>query len=280
VLGAHGGSAIVFHRTKHGARKLARDLERHGHRSSELQGNLSQNARDRAISDFRALRTDVLVATNVAARGLDIEHVRLVVNYELPESAQWLTHRVGRTARNGVEGRALTFLSDDDLEQWRKLRRDGAPDLPWIDLDILVDTGSMRPAPHSAAPAAALTAAVRSPRPAPAQRVLQDRTRRDRPSLPARAPLAARSPLPARSRHVAGQRRPAGAHAQQQGVIGKLVADRGFGFITGDDGEKYFFHRSAARDGFDTLRGGERVSFVAEAGAKGRRAAAVTLTRS
>ena len=154
LLRGQAGSAIVFHRTKHGAAKLARDLARLGHRTSTLQGNLSQNARDRAIADFRAGRSDVLVATNVAARGLDVEHVQLVVNYELPESAQWLTHRIGRTARNGAKGRALTFLGDGDLEQWRKLRRGGAPDLRWVDLDGLLTTGELRhtaPAPGMSA---------------------------------------------------------------------------------------------------------------------------------
>lgn len=144
LLRRQRGSAIVFHRTKHGARQLSRALAREGHRSIELQGNLSQSARDRAIAEFRSCRSDVLVATNVAARGLDVDHVQLVVNYELPESAQWLTHRIGRTARNGAKGRALTFLSDGDLDQWRKLRRGGVPDLPWVDLDDLLTTGELR----------------------------------------------------------------------------------------------------------------------------------------
>lgn len=167
VLGRSTGSAIVFHRTKHGVRKLCRDLAREGHRSTELQGNLSQNARDRAIGDFRALRSDVLVATNVAARGLDVEHVQLVVNYELPESARWLTHRVGRTARNGATGRALTFLADDDLDQWRKLRRDGAEDLPWVDVEALLTTGAMQ---ATSGPASARTAAPQASRSRPRPR--------------------------------------------------------------------------------------------------------------
>jgi ATP-dependent RNA helicase RhlE len=144
VLRRHGGSAIVFHRTKHGATKLARDLAREGHRTGELQGNLSQNARDRAIAAFRRGDSDVLVATNVAARGIDVSQVGLVVNYELPETALWLTHRVGRTARNGAPGRALTFLSSDDAVKWRKLRREGAPDLTWVDDNALITTGEMR----------------------------------------------------------------------------------------------------------------------------------------
>jgi superfamily II DNA/RNA helicase len=143
LLHRHGDSAIVFHRTKHGAAKLARDLGRLGHRTTALQGNLSQNARDRAIADFRNRRADVLVATNVAARGLDVAHVGLVVNVELPETPQWLTHRVGRTARNGAEGTALTFLGDDDMEKWGRLRRLGAPALRYVDRKVLLDSGEL-----------------------------------------------------------------------------------------------------------------------------------------
>jgi ATP-dependent RNA helicase RhlE len=143
LLKRHGDSAIVFHRTKHGAARLARDLDRLGHRTCALQGNLSQNARDRAIADFRSRRADVLVATNVAARGLDVAHVGLVVNVELPETPQWLTHRVGRTARNGAEGTALTFLGDDDMEKWGKLQRLGAPALRWVDRDVLLNSGTL-----------------------------------------------------------------------------------------------------------------------------------------
>ncbi|MGH7721512.1 MAG: DEAD/DEAH box helicase [Candidatus Dormibacteria bacterium] len=144
LLRRHQGSALVFHRTKHGARGLARDLTARGHRSVELQGNLSQNARDRAVAAFRSGRADVLVATNVAARGLDISGVAVVVNYELPETPQWLTHRVGRTARNGAAGRAFTFLTREDAEKWRRLRRLGAPELRGADTAHLLSTGDVR----------------------------------------------------------------------------------------------------------------------------------------
>ena len=132
---------IVFHRTKHGAKKLAQDLIGLGHTTAELQGNLSQNARDRAISAFRKNSAEVLVATNVAARGIDVANVGLVINFELPETPQWLTHRVGRTARNGAEGKAITFLSDQDAVQWNKLRKLGAPALPSLDSDRLLEEG-------------------------------------------------------------------------------------------------------------------------------------------
>jgi len=144
LLQAHRGSAIVFGRTKHGVRKLSRDLRNMGHDSADLQGNLSQNVRDRTMDGFRAMRTNVLVATNVAARGLDISHVDLVINFDLPDSPQWLTHRVGRTARNGVKGRALTFVTPEDELAWRQLRRQGAPDLPEVDLSHLFQAGDWR----------------------------------------------------------------------------------------------------------------------------------------
>jgi len=81
------------------------------------------------------------VATNVAARGLDLSHVGLVVNYELPETADAMTHRVGRTARNGNAGRALTFITATDHEKWDKLRRQGAPALRTIDSALLAQDG-------------------------------------------------------------------------------------------------------------------------------------------
>jgi superfamily II DNA/RNA helicase len=132
---------IVFHRTKHGVKKLARDLARRGHFTAELQGNLSQNARDRALDSFRSNDAEVLVATNVAARGIDVVNVGLVINFELPETPQWLTHRVGRTARNGAEGKAITFFSEQDNDQWRKLRNLGAPRLHRLDGERLLETG-------------------------------------------------------------------------------------------------------------------------------------------
>jgi len=153
LLRRHRGSTIVFHRTKHGAKRLSGDLTRLGHLTAELQGNLSQRARDRAIAGFRDGHTRVLVATNVAARGLDVSHVGLVVNFELPDTPQWLTHRVGRTARNGARGRALTLVGSEDVARWEKLRRLGAPDLPTGDLRHLLLTGELRLVAVPATPA-------------------------------------------------------------------------------------------------------------------------------
>ena len=116
-------SSIVFTRTKHGARKLAKKLAAAGRSVACLQGNMSQNARDRVMRDFRDQRAEILVATNVAARGLDVDHVELVINYELPENAELLTHRVGRTGRMGREGRAVTLISPDNHKKWQQLKR-------------------------------------------------------------------------------------------------------------------------------------------------------------
>ena len=144
LLRRHKGSAIVFGRTKHGVKKLNRDLKALGHDSVELQGNLSQGARDKTMESFRDQKADILVATNVAARGLDISHVGLVINFELPDTAQWMTHRIGRTARMGNEGRALTMVTPEDMPNWSKLRRQGAPELPELDSDHLLSEGGWR----------------------------------------------------------------------------------------------------------------------------------------
>jgi len=136
------GTAIVFGRTKHGVKKLNKSLRQLGHNSVELQGDLSQSIRDRAMDAFREGRSQILVATNVAARGIDVDSVGLVVNFELPDSAQWLTHRVGRTARMGETGRALTFVTPEDEPAWIKLSRQGAPLIRELDTNLLLDEGS------------------------------------------------------------------------------------------------------------------------------------------
>ena len=142
LLRRHSGSAIIFGRTKHGVKKLNHNLRQLGHNSVELQGDLSQATRDRAMDAFRDGRSQILVATNVAARGIDVDNVGLVVNFELPDSAQWLTHRVGRTARMGELGRALTFVTPEDEPAWVKLSRAGAPDIREIDTTRLLEDGA------------------------------------------------------------------------------------------------------------------------------------------
>jgi ATP-dependent RNA helicase RhlE len=116
-------SAIVFTRTKHRAKRLAQKLDRSGHRVVALQGNMSQGARVRAMNGFRKRQFDVLVATDIAARGLDIEQVSHVVNYDMPNTSDAYTHRIGRTGRSEREGKAYTFVTADDHLMVREVER-------------------------------------------------------------------------------------------------------------------------------------------------------------
>ncbi len=115
---------LVFGRTKHGVKKLGRHLVALNYPVAALQGNMSQNARDRAMEDFRTGRTPIMLATNVAARGLDVDDISQVINYDLPESAELFTHRTGRTGRMGKAGEVVTFLTPEDTLAWRQLERD------------------------------------------------------------------------------------------------------------------------------------------------------------
>jgi ATP-dependent RNA helicase RhlE len=116
-------SAIVFTRTKHRARKLARDLERSGHRAIALQGNMSQNQRERAMEGFRTKQFHILVATDIAARGIDVEQVSHVINFDMPTTPEGYTHRIGRTGRSERQGRAYTFVTPDDYDLVRAVER-------------------------------------------------------------------------------------------------------------------------------------------------------------
>jgi superfamily II DNA/RNA helicase len=180
LLKQFDGSAIVFGRTKHGVGKLHTELRRRGIQSLQLQGNLGQSARDRTMAAFRQGQVDVLVATNVAARGLDVSHVALVVNFELPDTPQWLTHRIGRTARMGGHGWALTFVTPEDHLAWTKLRRQGAPHLRDVDLPRLLEDGewTYRETPTPERPAAHHNGATRAAAPAPGGSAPAQRRRR------------------------------------------------------------------------------------------------------
>ena len=116
--------SLVFSRTKHGADKLVTYLNASGLRSAAIHGNKSQNARTRALSDFKSSRVTVLVATDIAARGIDIEQLPIVINFDLPSVAEDYVHRIGRTGRAGMEGLAISLVSHDEsglLHDIRKL---------------------------------------------------------------------------------------------------------------------------------------------------------------
>ena len=116
-------SSIVFTRTKHRANRLALQLKNRGLKAIAIQGNMTQGARDRAMKGFRDCRFDVLVATDIVARGIDVEQVSHVINYDLPNTAEAYTHRIGRTGRSEREGRAYTFVAEDDLLAVEEMER-------------------------------------------------------------------------------------------------------------------------------------------------------------
>jgi len=115
--------ALVFSRTKHGANKITKLLEAAGIRASAIHGNKSQGARTRALSDFKDGRIRILVATDIAARGLDIEQLPHVVNFDLPDVAEDYVHRIGRTGRAGATGQAISLVAADELDLLRAIER-------------------------------------------------------------------------------------------------------------------------------------------------------------
>ena len=114
---------LVFSRTKHGADKLCKFLDQSGLRTAAIHGNKSQNARTKALKEFKSGKIIVLVATDIAARGLDIDQLPIVVNYDLPMVAEDYVHRIGRTGRAGAEGLAVSLVAQEDVRLLRDIRR-------------------------------------------------------------------------------------------------------------------------------------------------------------
>ena len=114
---------LVFTRTKHGADRLSRQLLQDGLEAVAIHGNKSQGARTRALADFKSGKTRVLVATDVAARGLDIDRLPYVVNFDLPYVPEDYVHRIGRTARAGREGHAVSLVSSEEFHQLNAIER-------------------------------------------------------------------------------------------------------------------------------------------------------------
>ena len=122
------GSILVFVKTKHGADKIVKRLKYDGHSADAIHGNLRQSKRERVINNFRNGKSRILIATDVAARGLDIPLIQHVINYDLPQVPEDYIHRVGRTGRAGKEGSALTFLTPSDRSMWNSISRLINPD--------------------------------------------------------------------------------------------------------------------------------------------------------
>jgi ATP-dependent RNA helicase RhlE len=160
---------LVFSRTKHGADKLVRFLETAGLRAAAIHGNKSQNARTRALGDFKSGRITVLVATDIAARGIDIDQLPIVINFDLPMVAEDYVHRIGRTGRAGADGMAVSLVSHDESGLLRDIRKLLKQDIAVTDVPgfepsqpLRLDPGAPRPVQGQRQP--------RPARPAPSHR--------------------------------------------------------------------------------------------------------------
>ena len=123
LLKKHSLKALVFSRTKHGAKKICLKLNNAGFRAAEIHSNRSLSQRQAALNGFKTGAYNVLVATDIAARGIDVKDIGLVINYDIPESAEDYVHRIGRTARAGKKGRAITFACPDQHSKIRDIER-------------------------------------------------------------------------------------------------------------------------------------------------------------
>jgi ATP-dependent RNA helicase RhlE len=125
-------TALVFTRTKHGADKVARILQKNNIKAEAIHGNKSQNARQRALSNFKAQASRVLVATDIAARGIDIDDLECVINFDMPNVAETYVHRIGRTGRAGANGTALSFVNNEEKPYLKDIQKLIAKDISII----------------------------------------------------------------------------------------------------------------------------------------------------
>ena len=188
-------NALVFSRTKHGADKIAKDLNKQGIPAAAIHGNKSQTARVTALEDFKAGKTRVLVATDIAARGIDISELSHVFNYDLPEVPETYVHRIGRTARAGADGTAVSFCAPEEKEYLagiEKLNRRQIPVVsghPWDGVPAPVKAA---PPVRGKKPKAEAEQPVKAEQPAKAEKA----TKAEKPAAPKKEKAAAKQPSP------------------------------------------------------------------------------------
>lgn len=183
------GSVLVFSRTKHGADKISRTLGKAGIPSQAIHGNKSQNARQRAMTDFKSGECRVMIATDIAARGIDISELPLVINYDLPEVPETYVHRIGRTGRAGCTGAAISFCSEDEIPMLRDIEKLTG---------LIIPRGNTEPASY-ASPKGSAAPAARSGRNSGRDNRSSNSSDR-RTSAPKPAGATTRSPHPSRRR--------------------------------------------------------------------------------
>lgn len=142
-------SVLVFSRTKHGANKIVKQLGKDGINAEAIHGNKSQGARQRALGNFKSGETPVLVATDIAARGIDVEELSYVINYDLPNIPETYVHRIGRTGRAGASGVAWSFCDGEEKAYLRDIQRIIDQKIPVVDKHPFPDDGTEDPAPSA-----------------------------------------------------------------------------------------------------------------------------------
>ncbi|MDP4007520.1 MAG: C-terminal helicase domain-containing protein, partial [bacterium] len=140
LLSSHKGSALIFTRTKYGAKKVARELRNADVNAAEIHSNRSLNQRREALEGFKSGRYRVLVATDIASRGIDVIGIEMVLNYDLPSASEDYVHRIGRTARAGAAGYAVTFATPQEQREVRAIERLIRKNLPITQLPELPKT--------------------------------------------------------------------------------------------------------------------------------------------
>ncbi len=158
ILRENPGTALVFSRTKHGAKKICHNLNKRGYAAAEIHSNRSQSQRKEALEGFKRGRYRILVATDIAARGIDVSDIKIVVNYDLPENSEDYVHRIGRTGRAGREGKAISFATPDQKGDIRDIERlirrslkvvtKGALSVPVLDREEPLRSPPSRPQPQ------------------------------------------------------------------------------------------------------------------------------------
>ena len=191
-------NALVFSRTKHGADKIAKDLNKQGIPAAAIHGNKSQTARVTALEDFKAGKTRVLVATDIAARGIDISELSHVFNYDLPEVPETYVHRIGRTARAGADGTAVSFCAPEEKEYLagiEKLNRRQIPVVsghPWDGVPAPVKAAPPVRGKKTKAEAEQPEKPVKAEQPAKAEKA----AKAEKPAAPKKEKAAAKQPSP------------------------------------------------------------------------------------
>jgi superfamily II DNA/RNA helicase len=250
--------ALVFVRTKRGADKLVRKLRTEGVDSEAMHGNMSQSQRKRALDRFASGRANVLIATDVAARGLDLDGITHVFNFDPPNDHKDYVHRIGRTARAGRSGTGITFVADDQRYEVsaiaRALKLDSQFEAEGLTLVIPGRNIKSSARPKTRDRKAPLGGGRHS------RSTSKNDTGRDRKVAPHRSS------------------RPRGGVSMATGTVKWFNDAKGFGFITPDDGTKDLFvhHTSITGEGFKSLAEGAKVEFDAQEGQKGPEAKNVT----